>query len=231
MCMLSLFEAVGRTLGAAFTRDLPIAARLSLPLLKRLLGQRTHWSDLRAVDAQLHRSLLSLVTRRQTAEFWQRLDQRYVLVAISIFSDSVGFRAIMTSCNRASIFSIMMYFEPRFVATESNASGEHVEVPLLSNGAAMVVTEKNKHRYAELLVRRRLFAEGCQEEAAAALVRGFQALVPERHVRILQPDELHRLLAGEECLDVQVWIMMHRVVIKALIGIVEGMNDSDWISR
>jgi hypothetical protein len=92
----------------------------------------------------------------------------------------------------------------RFVVTETGIDGERVEVPLLPNGETMVVSEKNKHRYAELLVRRRLFNER-QEGAAAALVRGFQALVPERHVRILQPDELSRLLAGEDRLDVQVY--------------------------
>ena len=74
-----LYEAVGRTLAMSFSRELPLNARLSLPLLKRCLGAKLGWSDIRHFDQKLHATLHAVVSKRQTPEYWAALEQAFVI--------------------------------------------------------------------------------------------------------------------------------------------------------
>ena len=162
--MPSMYEAAGRTVAMAITRELPMNCRLSLPLLKRCIGQKTTWHDIKHVDQSLFLSLSGLVSKRNTPDFWSALDQH-------------------------------------FVATVIDANGVAADVALCPGGETMLVDEKNKTKYADLLVNLRLFSSS-QTIALGHFLRGFEAVMPARHARMLKPEELQLLISGNMRLDV-----------------------------
>lgn len=161
----SMYEAAGRTVAMAISRELPMNCRLSLPLLKRCIGQKTTWHDIKHVDQSLFHTLSGLVAKRNTPEFWIALDQH-------------------------------------FVATVVDANGVASDVALCPGGESMLVDEKNKHKYADLLANARLFSSS-QTIALGHFLRGFEAVMPARHARVLTAEEVQLLIAGNMRLDVE----------------------------
>jgi hypothetical protein len=66
-----IFEAAGRLVGLSVTRGIPLGMNLSLPLLKRMMGQKIGWADIKYFDNKVHASLQKMLSEKHPPEYWE----------------------------------------------------------------------------------------------------------------------------------------------------------------
>lgn len=80
-------------------------------------------------------------------------------------------------------------------AVDEEVFGHHITVPLLPGGTAVSVTNSNRFLYVYLLADYRLNKQLSKQ--AAAFSRGLQHMVPRQWLRFFSPDEVQRLVSGD----------------------------------
>lgn len=88
-------------------------------------------------------------------------------------------------------------------AIEEEVFGETKLVELVPNGAAMPVTNENKHEYVRLVTEQRL-TKSIQSQMDAFLT-GFHEVIPRDLIRIFSEQELELLISGLPDIDVDAW--------------------------
>ncbi|WFD41443.1 HECT-type E3 ubiquitin transferase [Malassezia psittaci] len=88
-------------------------------------------------------------------------------------------------------------------AMEEEVFGETSLVELLPNGAAIPVTNENKHEYVRLVTEQRL-TKSIQSQIDAFLT-GFHEIIPRELIEIFSEQELELLISGLPDIDVDEW--------------------------
>jgi ubiquitin-protein ligase E3 C len=84
-----------------------------------------------------------------------------------------------------------------FELTSIRTDGSKTEtVDLIPGGSSMSVTKENVIRYVHLVAHRRLNIESAKQ--TNAFLRGFRDLIPAAWVRLFSPNELQKLISGDD---------------------------------
>lgn len=82
------------------------------------------------------------------------------------------------------------------LSTQRTDGSKSKTVELIPGGSKMTVTKDNAIRYIHLVAHRRLNIESAKQ--TNAFLRGFRDLIPAAWVRLFSPNELQKLISGDD---------------------------------
>lgn len=180
---LDQFSFLGRLLGKALYDGVLIGPRFAHFVLCQLLGRATNVHDLESYDRSLYRSLITL--RDQSERYRQAAAKEQL-------PDPVR--------------NLDLDFTFTFEKNSGGPGGVIREVrPLIPNGDKILVTSYNIDEYIQLIAKAHLQAVSAKQ--VRAFLKGFREIVPLSWIHMFSPQELGKLLSGDQDreIDVEDW--------------------------
>ena len=166
------FEFAGRVLGKALYEGILVEPLFANCFLNKLLGRHNGIDDLYTLDPELYRHLMSLKTFRGAGHD--------------------GAAASSAAHGGATLADLCL----TFAAPGVDGAGRATAVDLVPHGRNADVDPSNVVRYIHLMAHYKLNVETAAQ--CRAFLGGFHDLIPVKWVRMFGPQELQRLIGGDE---------------------------------
>lgn len=163
---LEHFEFVGQVLGKALYESVLVEPQFAGFFLNKLLGKQNPPDDLRSLDPDLYRQLMSIKTHMVRSPL-----PRAVRAALTM----------RPFCTRALAQGDMSELGLTFDVTTSDF-GETRVIPLLPRGQEIEVTKENRLLYVALVANYKLNRQLAPQ--CSAFLRGMHAIVPQTWLKL-----------------------------------------------
>lgn len=212
---LQYYHFAGRLLAKAIMEQQQIAALLSIPLRKHLLGIPITFSDLEFVDLELYRNLCWLRDYDEDEEDEEESEGGGARRRDG--SSLGGIEAL------GLVFSVDYSFGGKVEEEGQEESKERKEndVPrqptmgiesgriyqesyeLIPNGSEILVTSETKNEYLELRLRHRMLDS--MKQPLESFLKGFYEVIPMELITVFDYQELELLMCGLPTIDFEDW--------------------------